>query len=142
MENAFLQRAQQSTRILIDGTEVDPKEIGIDLTPYEGTTHEIEIHISKEVLAHELSEVGESVDISSLEKYVKRDIESTPFDAIFGYLGIAQSILNKPEKSKTLGLFFKRRANNCVRWTIVRIALVKMDNESLILRGSVRAVSC
>lgn len=134
--DAFRENVRRISRLRIEGTDVNPKEVMIGGNPDAGGhAVRLDIELSSVALHHELSEAGVSVEPADLEEFVRNDLKEHPQEALTGYLRIAQGILNPGKPKRFLGLFGKKEPHLAAKWSIIRIEKVATLGDRIVLSG-------
>jgi len=130
----FGDAARKLTRLCIDGVEVNPREVSVDLSlTTDRLAARFGMEISSRVLLHELSEAGVQLESNGLEAFVRNDLSAHPKEAINGYLRIVQGIVCPPRRKRFFGLLSVPEPP--VAWIIVQIEKVASKENRIFLSG-------
>ncbi len=134
--NAAFEAALAATHILVDGTSIDPRTMGVRLSEEHGLkTLPFEMRIGSVLLANELEQAGVELGTTTLEDFVRMDVQDHGETAIQGYLGIVQSVRTPRVKRGFMGLFGERPTMPSVSFWIRRIERIYVEKESLVIAG-------
>jgi hypothetical protein len=125
-----------AARLRIDGVDVDPSEVGINVTADTvGTPSLFELEIGCAALLHELQQTGVEIKLPELSAFVQKDLRNYPQQALSGYLGIARGILGSGSPKRRWILFAKSEPAVIHKWLIVRAERVVSSDEQLTIHG-------
>jgi hypothetical protein len=134
--NGFGERAQQLTRLLIDGVDVNPKEVAVDVADQTGNaTSRFVMEFSSIALLHDLQEAGVQIELTDLASFVQKDVNEHPHDALSGYLEIMRAALRSRPPKKTWRLFAPPEPVVEVKWSIVSAERVVQSDAQLMIHG-------
>jgi hypothetical protein len=134
--NAFREAAQKLTRLRIDGVDVNPNEVAVDLTAdIVSSASRFEIEIGCAALHHELQQAGVEIELGELAAFVQKDLGEHPQEALSGYLGIVRGVLGIESPKRRWRLFAKSEPAVMLKWSIVRAERVVPGDERIAIHG-------
>lgn len=135
-QDVFFDQARERTKLRIDGIDVNPMEISVDVESgaFEGTPSQFEMEMDVVSLLHELTEAEIAVETDRISEFVEKDLAMHPQEALSAYLGIIQGILCTKSARSWRNLFSKSEPTS-VKWRLIRVEKVLLVGERLAIHG-------
>lgn len=134
--DAFREAAQKLTRLRIDGVDVDPNAVAVDVTADSANSRaRFEMEIGCAALHHELHQAGVDIQASDLAAFVEKDLGEHPQDALSGYLEIVRGIHAVESRQGRWRLFARSEPAVILKWSIGRAERVVSSDDRLAIHG-------
>ena len=134
----FRELARQLTRLRVDGVDVNPNEVAVDVSAsVDGcSASQFEMEISSVALQHELQQAGIVDELNELADFVCKDVAAQPQPALAGYLEIVRAVMGvEPQRRPWWKVFAKTVDAGMPEWTLVRVVEIVTLENKLVMRG-------
>ena len=139
--NAFREEAQKLTRLRIDGVDVNPDEVKVDVTAHlANSVSHFRIEIGCVALFRELQQAGVQILLTELSEFVQKDLDAHPQEALSGYLRIVRGIVGFESPKKRWRLSAKSEPAAMLRWSVGRAEQVISDGDRLTILGGANRI--
>jgi hypothetical protein len=101
MERQIRERSLIATKLLIDGSPVDPWIVSVSLGLHPGKLHSLELHLGVAVLVDEMQHCGVQVTEETARDFVDNDIAKFGSVALQGYLRLACAMISPAPARKS-----------------------------------------